>query len=149
MGGDMFKNILVPTDGSDYSSKAIDGALTLAAQVQGKIVVLSVAQPYPYSPLAEGTIVRHANEFEDKSLSLAQQHVARVKEMAQHKHIPCETIVVQSFAPAAEIVKAAQQRSCDVIFMASQGRRGLRHLLLGSETQKVLAQTTIPVMVFC
>jgi nucleotide-binding universal stress UspA family protein len=145
----MFKNILVPTDGSEYSDKAIDGALELATQVHGKIVVLSVAQPYPYSPLAEGTIVRHANEFEDKSLSLAQQHVAKVKEQAQQHQIACETIVVQSFTPAAEIVKAAQQRSCDVIFMASRGRRGVRQLFLGSETQKVLAHSTIPVMVFC
>lgn len=141
----MFKNILVPTDGSELSDKAVEGALDLAVQAHGKIIVLSVAQPYPYSPLAEGTIVRHANEFEDKSLSLAQQHVARVKELAQQRHIACETIVVQSFTPASEIVKAAQQRSCDAILMAARGRRGL---LLGSETQKVLAQSTIPVMVF-
>ncbi len=149
MGGDMFKNILVPTDGSEFSDKAIEGALNLASQVLGKIIVLSVAQPYPYSPLAEGTIVRHANEFEDKSLSLAQQHVAKVKEQAQQRRIPCETIVVQSFTPANEIVKAAQQRTCDVIFMAARGRHGLRQLFLGSETQKVLAQSTIPVMVVC
>ncbi len=149
MGGDMFKNILVATDGSAHSDKAIDGALDLARQVQGTIVVLSVAQPYPYSPLAEGTIVRHANEFEDKSLSLAQQHVAKVKELAQQRRISCETIVVQSFAPASEIVKAAQQRACDVIFMASRGRSGVRGLLMGSETQKVLAQSSVPVMVFC
>jgi nucleotide-binding universal stress UspA family protein len=144
----MFKNILVPTDGSEHASRAIEGALELAAQVQGKVVVLSVAQPYPYSPLADGTIVRHANEFEDRSLSLAQQHVAKVKELAQQRRIPCETIVVQSFTPASEIVKAAQQRACDVIFMAAHGRRGLRHLFLGSETQKVLAHSSIPVTVF-
>jgi nucleotide-binding universal stress UspA family protein len=144
----MFKSILVPTDGSERSTRAIDSALELASFAQGKIVVLSVAQPYPYSPLAEGTIVRHATEFEDRSLSLAQQHVARVKEQAQQRRIPCETIVVQSFSPADEIVKAAQQRACDVIFMASHGRRELRSLFLGSETQKVLAQSSIPVTVF-
>lgn len=144
----MFKTILVPTDGSERSSTAIESALELAAQVQGKIIALSVAQPYPYSPLAEGTIVRHATEFEDKSLSLAQQHVAKVKEMAQQRRIACETIVVQSFTPAEEIVKAAQQRACDVIFMASHGRRSVRSLFLGGETQKVLAHSTIPVTVF-
>src|SRR4051812_43579132 len=138
----MFKSILIPTDGSEHASRAIDSALELASQVQGKIVVLSVAQPYPYSALAEGSIVRHATEFEDRSLSLAQQHVSKVKEMAQQRRIPCETIVVQSFSPSEEIVKAAQQRACDVIFMASHGRRGLRSLFLGSETQKVLAHST-------
>ncbi|MES2298259.1 MAG: universal stress protein [Pseudomonadota bacterium] len=144
----MFRSILVPTDGSERSERAIDSALDLAAQVQGKVVVLSVAQPYPYSPLAEGSIVRHATEFEDRSLSLAQQHVAKVKEQAQQRRIACETIVVQSFNPSEEIVKAAQQRACDVIFMASHGRRGVRSTLMGSETQKVLSQSTIPVTVF-
>jgi nucleotide-binding universal stress UspA family protein len=144
----MFKSILIPTDGSELAAKAVEGALELASQVQGKIVVLSVAQPYPYSPLAEGMIVRHATEFEDKSLSLAQQHVAKVKELAQQRRIACETIVVQSFTPASEIIKAAQQRACDVIFMAAHGRRGGRTVLLGSETQKVLANSTIPVTVF-
>src|SRR4051812_11639524 len=110
----MFKSILVPTDGSAHSARAIDSALELAGQVGGKIIVLCVAQSYPDSPLAEGNIVRHATEFEDKSLSLAQQNVAKVKELAQQKRIACETIVVQSFSPSEEIVKAAQQRACDI-----------------------------------
>jgi nucleotide-binding universal stress UspA family protein len=78
----------------------------------------------------------------------AQVHVNKISAMASASDVPCQTMTALSFDPSDEIIKAAKQQGCDIIFMASHGRRGLDRLLLGSETQKVLAHSTVPVMVF-
>lgn len=144
----MFKSILVPTDGSPLSDKAIEAAIDFAKASGIKIVALSVAEPYPFSPLYEGAMTAESGIYEAKMEELAHAHVQKIADAAKLANVPCETVVAQSFSPYEEIIKAAQQSGCDVIFMASHGRKGLNRLFLGSETQKVLAHTTIPVMVF-
>lgn len=86
--------------------------------------------------------------YEKQMQKYAQMHVDKVAEAAVKAGIPCTTHVAQSFAPYDEIIKAANKYQCDVIVMASHGRKGLNKLFIGSETQKVLAHSTIPVLVF-
>ena len=144
----MFQKILVPTDGSELSEKAIQGAIDIASKINGAIVALCVSQPYPYSPLSEGAIAGDAVGFENRSLEVATDHVERVKDAASKVNVPCETVVTKSFEPYKDIVEIAKKLNCDSIFMASHGRRGFNRLLLGSETQKVLAHAEVPVVVY-
>lgn len=143
----MFKTILVPTDGSQLSEKAIASAIDYARHCQSRIVGIAVAEPYPFSPLAENAMAIDPGLYEDNVRTLAKQHVQKIADAAQAAGVSCETITVLSFSPDEEIIKTAQQFHCDAIFMASHGRSGLSQLLLGSKTQKVLAHSTIPVLV--
>lgn len=144
----MFKKILVPTDGSNLAEKAALAAFELAEKMDGTVVAISVAEPYPYSPLSEGTSAMSATEYEEKAMSEARSNLDRLQKMADERHVRIETVVAQSFDPYKEIVEAADQRHCDAIFMASHGRKGLSKLFLGNQTQKVLAHCDIPVTVF-
>lgn len=143
----MFKTILVPTDGSDLAEKAALAAIELADELHGTVVAISVAQPYPYSPLSEtpGSVAR---EFEDKALAQAKQHVERLRKLANDRNVAFEVVLAQSYDPYKEILDTAHRRHCDAIFMASHGHRGLSKLFLGSQTQKVLAHSDVPVTVF-
>lgn len=144
----MFKTILVPTDGSSLSDQAINAAIEFAQSTGGKIVGLSVAEPYPYAPMTDGSVTVDANNYEEKMREMAQMHVRKIADAAQAANVTYETCVRQSFRPYEEIISVAKKHHCDVIFMASHGRKGLSRLFVGSETQKVLAHTTIPVLVF-
>jgi len=143
----MFKTILVPTDGSERSDKAIANAIDYAQHCQAKIVGISVAEPYPFSPLAESAMAIDPSIYEENVRALAEQYVKKIADAAQAAGVICETTTVLSFTPDTEIVSAAQRFNCDVIFMASHGRSGLSRLFLGSKTQKVLAHATVPVLV--
>jgi len=144
----MFKTILVPTDGSPLSDKAVNAAVEFAKAHDGKLIGISVCEPYPFSPLSEAAFIDERVQYEEKARQIAQQHVMKISAAARVLGIPCETIVTQSFSPYEDIVKTANERKCDVIFMASHGRKGLSRLFIGSETQKVLAHSSIPVLVF-
>ncbi|OGB20809.1 MAG: universal stress protein [Burkholderiales bacterium RIFCSPLOWO2_02_FULL_57_36] len=144
----MFKTILVPTDGSELSEKSIRGAVELAKLAGGRIIAISVAEPYPFTPSVEGAFAPDLNLYEKQMQKFAEMHVEKVAEIAAKAGVPCETHVAHSFNPYEEIVNAAREHHCDVILMASHGRKGLNKLFIGSETQKVLAHSSIPVMVF-
>lgn len=143
----MFKNILVPTDGSELADKAVTVAIDTAQKYGGKIIGLSVAEPYPFSPLADSAFVPEAGPYEAKMRDVAESHVQKIAAAAKAANVPCETVIGSSFTPYEEIIRTAEKNNCDVIFMASHGRRGLNKLFLGSETQKVLAHSEIPVLV--
>lgn len=144
----MFTKILVPSDGSSLSDKAVDAAADFARDCGARVVGLCVAQPYPYSPMTESAFADERIEYEKRARELAEQYAGRIALAAQARQIPCETVVTQSFAPWDEIIKTAESHGCDLIFMASHGRKGLDRLFLGSETQKVLANSKIPVLVY-
>jgi nucleotide-binding universal stress UspA family protein len=144
----MFNSILVPTDGSPESDKVVQAAVELAAQLHSNIVGISVAAPYPFSPLSELAAGGEAANYEEKTRALAQERVERIKKAAEAHNVRCETVVEQSFSPSDEILNAAEKYHCDAIFMASHGRKGIGRLFVGSETQKVLAHSPIPVTVF-
>jgi nucleotide-binding universal stress UspA family protein len=144
----MFKTILVPTDGSPLADRAVNAAVEFARETGGSVVGLSVAEPYPFSPLSGDTFSDERSLYEEKAREVAQEHVRKIAAAAHVLNVPCKTVVTQSFSPSDEIVSTAERLACDAIFMASHGRKGLSALFVGSETQKVLAKTTIPVMVF-
>lgn len=143
----MYKTILLPTDGSPLSERATATAVAFAKLNQAKLIALSVIHPFPFSPMADGSAVMDAKTFEREMEQQSRRYVARVEAAAKDAGIPFEGIVTLSFSPAEEIVSTASKHQCDLIMMASHGRRGLNKLFLGSETQKVLAHTTLPVMV--
>jgi nucleotide-binding universal stress UspA family protein len=143
----MFKTILVPTDGSVLSDKAVQAAIHEAKLHGGKVVGISVAEPYPYAAFGDASITTDWSGYEKSMREAAQHYVDAVATAAKAADVPCETLVTLSFSPYEEIIKAAKEFHCDVIFMASHGRKGLNRLLIGSETQKVLAHTVVPVLV--
>jgi len=142
----MFSKILVASDGSPLSAKAADAALAFARESGAELVVLSVAVMYPLVPEA-GAMV-DLNAFEEPARAEAQGLIEPVAAAAAHAQVRCELVVRYAPDPWREIVALAEERGCDCIWMASHGRHGLDRLLLGSETQRVLAHTTIPVMVY-
>ncbi|MFL6672673.1 MAG: universal stress protein [Massilia sp.] len=143
----MYKRILVPTDGSDLSVQASAAAIDFARLCSAEIVALSVAEPYPLAPAAEGAMVIDPGVENGTLETLARQNVAQVARSAAAAGVPCTTVTVVSPVPYQEIIDVAAENKCDLIFMASHGRRGLSRLLAGSVTQNVLAYSSIPVMV--
>lgn len=144
----MFKTLLVPTDGSEISQMAVDAAIDFARCCGARIVALSVAEPYPVVPVVDGAMVLDGGRDSRELQALARERVARVADAASQAGVTCTTEVALSFHPHEEIIAAAARHHCDVIFMASHGRRGIGRLLAGSETQKVLAYAPVPVLVF-
>ena len=144
----MFRHLLVPTDGSPLSAKAAQAAVNFAREVGARLTALSVAEPFPYSALSESAFLPDQVRFEKQMQDHARRYVDDVAELAAAAGVPCDTRVALSFSPYEEIVRTAEELGCDAVFMASHGRKGLNRLFVGSETQKVLAHTTLPVMVF-
>lgn len=143
----MFSKILVASDGSAHSDKAAHAAVELAQQVAGRIVAISVAEPYPFPPISESPYYGGSEAYERRALEFAQEHVDRIAAMAAAAQVPCETVVVHGINPHEEIVAAAERLGCDAILMATHGRKGLNKLFAGSETQKVIAHSPVPVIV--
>ncbi len=143
----MFKKILLPTDGSELSAKAVQGAIQMAGQLGASIVGVTVVEPYSYSTLSEYR-PETLEAFEARNAQAAEQRLASIVQAAKEGKVTCETVTVKSFSPYEAIIDTAKKHGCDVIFMASHGRRGLSAVLLGSETQKVLTHSKIPVLVY-
>jgi nucleotide-binding universal stress UspA family protein len=143
----MFKKILLPTDGSELSVKAVQGALKMAKELGAAVVGLTVVEPYSYSTLSEYR-PETLEAFEARNAQAAEERLAPIVQAAKDAGVPCETVTVKSFSPYEAIIDTANKFGCDVIFMASHGRRGLSAVLLGSETQKVLTHSAIPVLVY-
>lgn len=143
----MFKTILVPTDGSALSDKAIAVAIEFAQRNEGKIIGLSVAEPYPFFPISESAAVVETTIYDEKMKEQAQLNVQKIADLAKAANVSCEILVAQSFSPYEEIINTSEKFHCDAIFMASHGRKGLNKLFIGSETQKVLVHSSIPVLV--
>jgi len=143
----MFKHILVPTDGSELSKKAIDGAIDLARTVGARITAYAALPQYPTSPFSD-LATEPPVEFLKRVEREARAHLLEVETAARDAGVVCESVTSVQPAPYLGIIEAAETRECDVILMASHGRRGLGSLLIGSETQRVLAHTKIPVIVY-
>jgi nucleotide-binding universal stress UspA family protein len=146
----MFKRILIPTDGSALSRKAIKAGVLLAKQTRAKITAyyaLEMFQPYVYG---DGTVIDTAtlNAFERRAREQGEKYLAQVEKEAKAAGVPCETVMTKPATPYQGIVDAAKRKKCDVIFMASHGRGEFAALILGSVTQKVLAHSKVPVLVY-
>lgn len=144
----MFKTILVPTDGSAISQQAVAAAIDYARCCGASIVALSVAEPYPVVPVVDGALVIDPGVDSRELQAQARAQAEAVATLARAAGVPCSAEVALSFEPHEEIIAAVARHRCDVIFMASHGRRGIGRLLAGSVTQKVLAYAPVPVLVF-
>ena len=142
----MYKRILFPTDGSDITAKALQSALGLAKLCGAELQTLAVMDPFPYSAISEMQPVP-PQEFLDAQLRLAQARVKVVTDAAAAAGVPCKGSTVEGLHPWEAILDHAKATGCDLVVMASHGRRGMAALLLGSETQKVLTHSTLPVLV--
>jgi nucleotide-binding universal stress UspA family protein len=142
----MFKRILVPTDGSDITGKAVDTAIALAKSVGAQLYAISVKEPFPYSAISEMQPTP-PQEFFDAQERIAAKRLALVTEAAKNSGVSCQAHSVEALHPWEAIIDHAKRMECDLVVMASHGRRGVTALLLGSETQKVLTHSTVPVLV--
>lgn len=142
----MYTHILVPTDGSDITAKAVQNAIALAKTLGAKLTALSVKEPFPYSAISEMQPVP-PQEFYDAQERIAASRVKAVADAAAAAGIACTANTVEAVHPWEAIVDHAKVQGCDLIVMASHGRRGVSALLLGSETQKVLTHCAVPVLV--
>ena len=144
----MFKHILIPTDGSDLSRKAVLYGVQLAKEARAKVTSITVNDPYRAAAMDTVLIPVDEEEYEEASRRLSERAMEQVKMAAEAAGVPCETIREIHDQPYRAIIDAAHALGCDLIVMASHGRRGISALLLGSETVKVLTHSTIPVLVY-
>jgi nucleotide-binding universal stress UspA family protein len=144
----MFKNILIPTDGSELSQRAVHMAVSLAKLHQARLTGIHVIPDYHLLIAYEGAFDPVTEErIEEEAKARAQNYLEFVRKSAQDAGVPCDTVCETSDHPYDAILKAADARHCDLIVMTSHGRKGLAAVLLGSETRKVLTHTRIPVLV--
>lgn len=145
----MYKRILVATDGSTLSKKAVSSAIELAAATGAELVALKVVPRYPMSYF-EGGVAVQASEvarIEKQWADNAQAIVDAVQKAATARAVKAKALTVKSNLVSDAVIAAAKKHKCDLIVMASHGHRGIKRLLLGSETQLVLTHSHIPVLV--
>jgi nucleotide-binding universal stress UspA family protein len=142
----MYQQILVPTDGSELSVRAVQAAARLARLTGARLEVLSVKEPFPYSAISEMQPVP-PQEFFDAQERTAQARVQAALQAVAAHGVQASGATLEALHPWEAILDQAKAKGCDLVVMASHGRRGLGALLLGSETQKVLTHSTLPVLV--
>jgi nucleotide-binding universal stress UspA family protein len=142
----MYKRILLPTDGSEITAKAVQAAIGMARLAGAELFVIGVKEPFPYSAISEMQPVP-PQEFYDAQERIAAEQVKAVTDAATAAGIQCRGHTVEALHPWEAILDHAKTQGCDLVVMASHGRRGVSALLLGSETQKVLTHSTLPVLV--
>lgn len=143
----MYTNILIPTDGSELSAKAVLDGVALAKAVGAKVTGLTVTAPLGFITLTMGIVVDSPADYKKGVQQNAAKILATVADQAKAAGVPCETVVVEHEHPYEAIIDTARSKGCDLIVMASHGRRGTATVVLGSETVKVLTHSTIPVLV--
>jgi len=146
----MFKHILVPTDGSSLSSDTARRAVAFAKENGAKVTFFFAKPEYPVAFYGEGALIDPTtpDKFAEMADRQAKEILARCEALAGEAGVACSSRASTSDVPYQAIIDAASECGCDLIFMASHGRRGISGLLLGSETQKVLTHSTIPVLVY-
>ena len=146
----MFKHVLLPTDGSPVARKAIKAGVALASELGAKVTAyyaLETVQPYIYS---EGFVISTAmlRDVDKQARDRGMKYLGQVEKAAKAAGVRSQTLMTKPATAHQGIVAAAKKQKCDVIFMASHGRGEFAALLLGSVTQKVLARSKIPVLVY-
>ena len=146
----MFKHILLPVDGSDLSLMATRRAAEFASEIRAAITILFVKPEYPVSYYGDGALIDPTTpeEFGKLTRVIAERNLKAAGEICAAAGVTTTTVTETSDVPYEVITSTAEQKACDLIFMASHGRRGITSLLLGSETQKVLTHSKIPVLVY-
>ena len=145
---DMFKHILLPTDGSELSEAAIRSGIQFAKSVNAKVLGLHVITPYSTLTVGPQMLTDNDELYAKNSRRYAEQYLSFLDETAKEAGVTCETVYVFANHVYEAIIRTAEEKGCDLILMASHGRKGVQGLLIGSETAKVLTHTKLPVLVF-
>ena len=143
----MYKHILIPTDGSPLSETAIRQGIALAKTVQAKVTALTVSLPFHNVTLDPVMVTDTPAQYMKDCEALAEKALGVAKAEAGMAGVACETLHVTQDHPYQAIIDTARTRGCDLIVMASHGRKCMSALVLGSETNKVLTHSKIPVLV--
>jgi len=143
----MYKHILIPTDGSELSKKAVDHGIGLAKALNAKVTAVTVSKPFHIFAVEPGMLTDTPDEYEKRINALTGKYLKAAKDAATAAGVPCDVVHVEHAHPYETVIDTARKRGCDAIVMASHGRRGVSAIVLGSETVKVLTHSTIPVVV--
>ena len=143
----MYKCILIPTDGSEFCERAIRHGVDLAKLLQAKVVGVTVTQPLHTGTPRAMIPANIAGMIHAETVKQAAEKLSAIEQAAKAAGVAVETVRESNDHPWEAIVNTAKAKGCDLIVMASHGRRGVSALILGSETQKVLTHSTIPVLV--
>src|SRR5262249_38076190 len=148
----MYKHILLSTDGSEVAQKGVDHGLSLAKDLGARVTIIAVTERFPvpvHTGIAAGWIPgpEEIARYEARQKQIAQEVLAAGEAAAKKLGVAADTVYVPEGYPAEAIIEVAKARGCSLIVMASHGRRGLRKLVLGSQTLEVLAGSPVPVLV--
>lgn len=146
----MYSHLLIPTDGSELSTQAVQKGVLLARHLGARVTFLFVKPDFPLPIAGEGALLvpESREEFSQGTQEQALRILDAAMALAQQEQVPAQTRSETSDLPYQVIIETAKAEACDLIFMASHGRRGLAGIILGSETQKVLTHCNIPVLVY-
>ncbi len=143
----MYKHILIATDGSELAGKAVTQGLALAKALGARVTAVSVTEPWATMAPPEVLKEPFVQEFERAAAERAKRALDSVAAAAKEAGVACSTLHVRDRFPAEGILEAAAQVGCDLVVMASHGRRGVAKLLLGSQATEVLTHSAVPVLV--
>lgn len=143
----MYAHILIATDGSELAQKAVDQGLTLAKTLGSKVTAITVTEPWTAAVSGEWAVAFPVEDYEKAAAANATKILASVNEAAQRIGIAVETVHIKDQFAAEGIVAEAESRKCDLIVMASHGRRGLARFVLGSQATRVLTHSTVPMLI--
>jgi nucleotide-binding universal stress UspA family protein len=144
----MYKHLLIPTDGSDLADKAVRHGIEFAREIGAKVTALTVSEPFHVITVEAAMIEDTSASYEKRMSAYAAKVLGAVAVMAKAATVACETVHVSNEHPYKAIIDTAKSKGCDLILMASHGRRGVSAFVLGSETVKVLTHSKIPVLVY-
>jgi nucleotide-binding universal stress UspA family protein len=143
----MYKHILIATDGSELASKAVATGLDLAKHLKAKVTVVTATEPYTAMMGGEVPALGFPiDEYDKAGAENAERILAAASAAGRAQQVDCETVHVKDF-PAEAIIETAKSKGCDLIVMASHGRRGVARLLLGSQAARVVTLSAIPVLI--
>jgi len=143
----MFKHILLPTDGSELSEAAIRKGIAFAKSIGARVTGFYAMPEFHVFTYKTEMLEDTKEEFSRDSKAHAAKYLGVIEKAAEEAGVACDTVVAKSDEPYEQIIQTAQHKGCDLIMMASHGRRGVRSPLLGSETHKVLMHSKLPVLV--
>ena len=144
----MFKHVLIPTDGSELSDSAIERGVELAKALSARITFLVVVEPFRVFDFSADQLEETRASYEAHAQAHADATLKQAEKIAETAKVACDSVKLTGDQPYEAIIETSANQGCDLIAMASHGRRGLAAVMLGSQTMKVLVSSKIPVLVF-
>jgi nucleotide-binding universal stress UspA family protein len=144
----MFRHVLIPTDGTELSQKAVIRGIALAKSIEARLTILMASPPFHVISTTPRMLTNTKEQYMDEAASSARKHLKLAENRARFAGLRCDTTHVFHDYPYQAIIEVAQARDCDLIVMATRGHRGIAAMLLGGETQELLTHCEIPVLVW-